>query len=462
MTAAVFTLLGILLVMHEALRTRRATFDFLCFFNVSFLIYFVLAPLHLLLGGASFAGLPNIYQDYFEDQQRSRALLLSSSLIIAAAYALVLLGFHRLQGTSGARLRIEEFEPRRLAAAIGICGVVGALALALYSVQFPDWKSAFMKAVLIRSGVEKTEGSLVFLRNLAPLLAATSILVFASWLDRTREVNSGRLGLLLALMIAFGMLAVLAQGSRRAWLIYALEFYFVAANYRKRTYIAWGTVLIVVALALIILGDLLALALATGAGRATELDATSMFGDAGVLYAAVWRDFTLPYLESLAVIDRYEAMPRLFLDLPYAFAQLIPERLLPLELPPPLSAETTILITGIPVSQIAEVPPALIGFFWMSGYLPGILIGSLAYGWLGRVAEGFLVDAARRQAAVMVLFTWCGFAWAYFMREGVPYMLLTERFHWFVAASFLLALATIRIEGSRDARCEFASRAGSW
>jgi hypothetical protein len=31
-----------------------------------------------------------------------------------------------------------------------------------------------------------------------------------------------------------------------------------------------------------------------------------------------------------------------------------------------------------------------------------------------------------------------------------------------VAASFLLALATIRIEGSRDARCEFASRAGSW
>jgi hypothetical protein len=285
--------------------------------------------------------------------------------------------------------------------------------------------------------------------------------VFAVWLDRTRGAGPGRLGLLLAVMIAFGALAVLAQGSRRAWLIYALEFYFVAANYRGKTYLAWGTVLLVVALALIILGDLLALALATGGVRAAGFGTASTLGDTGVLYAAVWRDFTLPYLESLAVIDRYEGMPRLFLDLPYAFAQLIPERLLPLELPPPLSAETTILITGIPVSQIAEVPPALIGFFWMSGYLPGVLIGSLAYGWLGRVAEDFLADAARRQAAVMVLFTWCGFGWAYFMREGVPYMLLTERFHWFVAACILFALSTVRIDASRDPRGEVMSRAGS-
>lgn len=446
LVAVVFLLVSVLIAVHEATRARRATFDFLFFFNVSFLIYFGLAPLHLLMGGESFAGLPNIYQDYFRGDRESESLLLKSAAIIVAVYGMVLFGFFGLASRTGVHLRLETIERRRVLAAISICGAVGAISLVLYVAQFPEWSSPFLKAAQIRSGAERTDGSLLFLRNVSPLLATAAVLVFAIWLDRTRGVGSYRLNTLLAVLILLGALAVLTQGSRRAWLIYALEFYLVAANYRGRTYAAWGAVLVVIGLALIIMGDLLALALATGGRTLANFDLASPFGNAGVLYAAVWRDFTLPYLETLAVIDRFEGLPRLFTDLPYAFLQLIPERILPLELPQPLSAETTLLITGIPVSAIAEVPPALIGFFWISGYLPGVVIGSLLFGLVGRKAETFLLDGARRQAVVMVLFTWCGFAWAYFMREGVPYMLLTERFPWFLAGLIILGVSRIRIE----------------
>lgn len=451
MVAVAFLLISVLIAVQEVTRIRRATFDFLFFFNVSFVVYFGLAPLHLLTGGESFAGLPNIYQDYFRGDRESQSLLLKSAIIIVGVYGMVLFGFFRIAARSGVHLRLETIERRRVLAAISICGAVGAIALVLYVAQFPDWSSAFLKAALIRSGAERTEGSLLFLRNVSPLLATAAVLVFAIWLDRTRAASSYRLSSLLVVLILLGALAVLTQGSRRAWLIYALEFYLVAANYRERTYAVWGAILVVIGLALIIMGDVLALALAAGGRMLANFDPALPLGNLGVLYAAVWRDFTLPYLETLAVIDRFEGLPRLFVDFPYALIQLIPERILPLELPQPLSAETTLLITGIPVSAIAEVPPALIGFFWISGYLPGVVLGSLLFGLVGRKTETFLLDAARRQAVVMVLFTWCGFAWAYFIREGVPYMLLTERFPWFLAGLLILGVSRIRIDRTQVA-----------
>jgi hypothetical protein len=444
MATIVFLLLSGLIIAHEAIRTRVATYDALFFFNVSFLVYFGLAPLHLLLGGSEFAGLPNVYRDYFEGDQDSQRQLLNSALLILAVYGCVLLGYYR-SFRRHRFVRLEPIDAYRIRAAIGLCAFIGMASLILYVVQFSDPLAPFLRAALIRSGVEKTEASLMFLRNLSPLVGSAAVLTLAVWLDRAagNRRAKGQLVLFLLLLV-LGALAVLTQGSRRAWLIYAVEFYLVVANYRQRIYAAWGAVLAVMGLVVIVLGDLLALALGGGGQQSAGSDVASVLTDTGLLYAVIWRDFTLPYLEMIAVVDRYEGLPRLLLDIPHALLQLVPERLLPIELPPPLAAEMTLLITGIPVSVIAEVPPGFVGFFWVSGYLPGVILCSLLFGVVGRALDEFFLEAAHRQAVVMVLYTWFSFAWAYFMREGVPYMLLIERFQWFVAGGILLALCRVR------------------
>jgi hypothetical protein len=445
---AIFVALGVVIAIFEITRKREAQFDLLFFFNASFFVYYVLAPIHLIFGGVDYATLPNIQRDYFSDQGFDSYILVVA-ILCALAYFLTLAGYAAAQRcrSSGELPRLPDSVVTAVAIAMAS---VGLAALAAYLLQFDSVLTPIVQAALIRAGEEQDAGSLAFLRNLIPVVGVCASILFALRLRQHAEERAPAVSKFVIVLFALvSIVALTTQGSRRTLMIYAMEFFFLFANVRNRTYMAPLSAIAIVTLALIFFGDIFSLGAVFGADYiASELE-TTVTQNFGAVYASFWRDFTYTFQAAVGVVDRYEDLPRLFVDIPLALVDLMPERLLPVSPPEALSAHSTLLLTEIPVPLIAEVPPGYVGYMWYSGYFPGIVIGCFLYGYVGGWAASRLIGPARRDAVWMLIYTYLAFVYGYFIREGIPAMIVTERFHWFLAALVLLAGAYLRRISSR-------------
>jgi len=454
-SAAVYVIICLAIVGYEALRKRAALYDFLFFFNISFLVYFGLAPLHLIIGGQEYATLPNVHQDLFTGPEAENRLLLMGLLVILS-YACTLVGYHA-GGRHPGSLPVEYrgTGERGCFQAMGFTLLIGALSLALYVSQFDSITAPFLEAGFLRSGEMEMPGTLAFLQKFVPLLSVGAPLYLAILMTHSRPTkwNVERVALFAGLLV-LGSLALLTQGSRRVWMIYAMEFYFLAANWNHRVYAVPLASLGGISLLVLLVGDIASTGLAMGVDIAVSEAADIFSSTWSLLYAAAWRDFTYTFQAMVAIVERYEEFPRLFVDLPLTILQMIPERLVPVKMPEAIESHSTLLIAQVPVPLINEIPPGYIGFFWYSGYLPGVVIGSMAFGWVGRILERFFLPFASRNAVGMLLYTWSAFCWGYWLREGSTYMIAIERMHWLVATIVVVGLGTLAVSARKAGASE--------
>jgi hypothetical protein len=245
---------------------------------------------------------------------------------------------------------------------------------------------------------------------------------------------------MLAVIFVIVLMTLALQGSRRSYVIFLACVGLFYANYRNRHYFGRIFAIVSVALAYLAVGDLVNFGLSQGWDFVLTGFQQFARQGAGLIYARLWADFSLPAVESWVVLTQFEGFPRLFIDIPLGILELIPERIVTLPLPTRLSDLSTQLIAGQSAAQVAEVPPGFIGFFWYSAYSLGLLLGPCAFGAVGAWAERHLRPDARREPLSVMLYTVAGFAWAYFLREGIPYMLFVERFHWWALLATMVLL----------------------
>ncbi len=440
--------LGLVIFALELIRKRVVIYDYLLLFNVSFLLYFVAAPIHLLLGGEQFSAFPPLINIHFlHADSASRAF---QALTIWVAWLCVILGYlvgFRLPGRLIVRIRPSG--SMSLPVMGLLMALVGAAALVGYGSQYGDIWYAIKAGAIIRAGAVSSGSEVLFLKKFILLPQIGFLILIVSYLTLGSRRLRTLMIFLAAVLLPLCVAGLLADGSRRGWIIFALSVFLLVANQRGKHFAAPLLFMILAAGIWLVVGDLVAISLAGDQGGIVT-GISAMMAKGGetlpVLYAALWKDFSLPFTEAVVIIDRFSETPRAFADILLTIPEMIPERILAVPLPERLADHSTFLITGIPTPLIAEVPPGFIGFFWYSGYLPGVIVGGLFYGALGGAAARVLRPEATLDSGIrMLLFVLVGFLWAYFVRVGVPYMIVGAQFHWIIAIVAILAFARLQI-----------------
>ena len=444
MAVIVLACFAVFCVLAEFARHRDVPFDFFFFFNVSYLIYFVIAPLHLLLGGEDFTFFPEYLLPVVATDDAW--FFVGYTAVIVGVWLLVAAGFRVGQRRRGGQYATVPVLPVRDQAvfAVALTGL-GLASVYVFAAQFGGIEFALRNASFIRGRAVASDSSLLFLRNIAMFLPAASLLVLAMTIDAFFGRARYRYVVLAALggVFALALIALALQGSRRAFLIFFAGAVLFIANYRRRMYAVQIGAIAVIGIVYVAIGDLLNRGLDQGFDFV--LAGVQSYWEQGLYltYAAIWRDFSLPVVESWAVLTKFEDTPRMFIDVPIGVVELVPERLLPIPLPERLSDHSTLLIGGQGADVIAEIPPGFIGFFWYSAYWPGLIVGPWLFGFLGGFLHGRMLPARGAPACRFLAYTLAGFVWAYFLREGIPYMLFVERFHWFVLIIGLVVLGRL-------------------
>lgn len=453
--------LAIFIVVFEVYRPKRLPFDFLFIFNVSYLVYFALAPIHILIGGREFVptSMLSVYDNYLAPSGQWTELFFS--VVIILAYAFVITGyFSRSARFMGLRVKVVYLRREALYAVTIVFSCIGILALILYGMQYGGVTEVILKGVLIRGGVETTDSSVLFVMHFIQFINSASIVLFAILIEKSAHEARGWLRLIFLLSIGLVLIAVLAIGARRSIVLYSAALYFIYANMTGRRLLHIMAMLGVGFLAILMFGDAFLIGLSSGFSDIQSQVSGLVSSGSIFLYQAVWRDLTLPYIEFVGIAIRFEGWPRVFIDVPMAILEALPQSLVPIELPALLVEESTKLLSGLELGDIVAIPTGFLGYGWYNGLLPGLIISCLVFGWLGGLMESAFRIDSMSGAAATVVYVLTGIAWAYSIRVGIPGMILNERFHWIVLVLLLLFLSEIIVSKrfNRISLSQFHSR----
>ena len=444
--------LAVFIILFEVCRPRRVPFDFLFMFNISYLVYFAVAPMHILLGGAEYvpASMLAVHDDYLGARHHWNEFALA--MMVVAGYALVLVGYYsRIARQAGLRVNIAFPSRNSLYFIAWLFGTIGVVALLIYGRQFDGVVDVILKGALIRGGIETSDSSVLFLMHFIQFANCASILLFAVLIGKQPGESRAGLRLLFVLSVGLVILAILTVGARRSLVLYSASLYFIYANMTGRRRLDVLAMLAAAFLMLLMFGDQALIGLSAGTADVVERVSSLATSGAAFLYQAVWRDLTLPYVEFAGIVMRFDGWPRLFMDVPLGILEAVPERLVPLELPALLVEESTELLSGQKLGDIVAIPTGFLGFGWYSGLLPGVILGSLLFGYIGGFFESALRIVPGAAPAAVTLYVLAGFTWAYSIRIGIPGMVLNERFHWFALVFVLLVLSRITVSRERPA-----------
>ncbi len=416
--------LGIIILAGSLLRRKV---DFLLFFNVFFLLAYVLAPLHVWLGGSSY--LPSAYLCAYERYEIGSSGF--SALVIVVGYFAVVMGYHLgLARSAGRKIRlISTWTPSRALHVAGALLCVSFVAIGIYALQYGGLGQAMRLAIEIRRSAGVESGPFVFVKHFMAFSHVSLFLVFTSVLTeglRPRLVLKVLLGVLSCLGVA---LTAALEASRGNVLILGLVLYLTLAIHKRRLYVP-----------LVLMGGAFAVVFILGGksfyhglvyGNPVEAFSRVLqtLGSVDV-YRALWREFMHPFvsLEAALSTTGNVTSPRLFLDWVYALFYFIPERLFPMQMPDTVAHINTLMVIGIKESIIL---PGLLGFLWYSGLLPGVVLGGVVFGSIGRWLDAILGKNSQ-DPLCLGLYLMVAVRWGKFTMTGEPEVALFSDFVWLI------------------------------
>lgn len=437
----ILTIFGLMIVCFELFRSRRIIFDFLFFWNIFFLIIYVVAPLHLIIGGSDFAHPYYFYA--LDNYNMANPMVL---LIIIASYIFFLFGYYwRCPAQVGRRFKIALRMNNSFLLGIAIILVfISVVAINIYSNEYGGIQSTLSYSSLIRSG-DVSGGAYVFFKHFTFFSLIASFIIFSLVLNKGNFPPKVILFPLLIFCLFLSFFVLILNSGRGDVINFLIVFYLSAVLYRGRQLsLHYFLLIFFIFIMLALFGDDFFNALYSG--KEILIKSINKFNIEtsflSYIYKETWSIFSFPYISLVASIAQsttYTA--RCFIDIVYGIISFIPERLTNIPVSnkvEELSFLNTYLVTNI---RIRMIPCGLIAFFWYSGYLPGVLLGSFIYGAIYR----FLFELLWRNLnhpLFYILFVHVGYTLARFLMIGEPYILFRGEFTW-------LAFIIIILLGSR-------------
>jgi len=347
----------------------RRRVDFFLFFSVFFLVVYVLAPLHLLVGGSDF-----LFPSYLYAYTQYGAGSLLSALVIIVGYFSVVSGYYsKLARTTASKIRFElswKTSHILLIACLLLC--LSFISIVIYALQYGGLERAIRLAILIRGGQWTKSGSYVFMKHFMGFSCVSLFLIFTAALKegwRHRFALKATLGLLSCLGV---ILTVLLTAGRGFIISLFLILYLTAVLYKRRLYLPFLLLIGAFAFIFILVGKPFFHSLPYGEPLRPIISLFRNFNFA-TAYQRLWREFMHPYISLEAAFATTGGFtPRVFSDWIYALLYLIPERLIPLQYPETIAYLNTELVISVRESIVL---PGLLAFLWCSAFLPGIILG---------------------------------------------------------------------------------------
>ncbi len=439
---SIFVILVLFIVVFECLRHRTAIYDLLFFFNMSFLVYFGLAPLHILFGGKEYTSLSYAYENYGGGN-------FWTTFAICVSYLFVLTGYYLLPLASmGNKIYVHGIRKNIVYLLILIFMGLSFFSTLIYANYYGGIERAVTLSAYIRSGIETSDGTWLFLKKFIRFSSSSSILLIALILRKNIRWKQLPILILSFVTINFAFLGFTLISGRRSIIIYLAIIYFIIANNKLKKYILILLLIFFVSILVLFLGDAFYLGLYQE--NVMERFTNIIVIDYIRLYQKFWQDFTLPYMEAVGIVAGDNSLPRGFIDIPLDLLRLIPERMIYLKLPDSIVDKSTYLLTGKLRGEVAGVPPGFIGFLWYSGHIFGVIIGSFVYGIIGRFLNNILKPSKSIDTIYIALYSMVGFSWGYFLRMGSIELFIKERFHWVILILAIVFFSRITIKPSRQ------------
>jgi oligosaccharide repeat unit polymerase len=434
MLSTTYLILFFTVIFVEIIRKKVNLLDFLTFFHLLFILFYVFPGFSLSKAGESSSNL-------FLDFQSNLQILIA----IYLGYFLILIGFYSTSAIKFTKkIYIKQFSDKTILKISDFLMILAGISILIYSAQYGGFMNAIAQSSAIRAGRVES-GSLVLFRNFFEGAEYASYFLASVVIFSRKTKNNLILYLKLILSILLTLMTVLMKSSRASIIKYFIGFALAYIIYKKK--IPWITlaVFVMIGLAVILYGDPLFASLssipdgydsfATEFSQRLEAEANESTGNSSG-YELVG-EFDHP-LQSLDTTFNNEYQFRWFSDFIFSFTSLLPSRLIPIETPKNLSNLNTFLSLG---HNDWTRPPGLfaVGIYSMSWM--GLVIVSFCYGWLGRFLQTVIIKSQNNHAWISFLYVTILNIWSEFINNGDPALVVRGNALFFLIIIFIFSFS---------------------
>lgn len=430
--------LGLFIVGYELLRPREVRVDFLTFFHIHFLFYYVFSYIALIFDFEAAAA---------TDTRTAGVAIgtVQGVYAVLIGYAATLLGFRSASARNIATtitLKPRLHAEVNLAIALMFL-LVAVVSFLIYSSQFGGVGATIRDAALIREELV-TGGPLVMFRHFLPAGTIGALMLFVLILDR--QLGSWKPLVILLFVFALPVAAiwVVVSSGRGVIIVFLATFYLYVVLRSGYIGIVRTSLLCVAAVLVILFGDGFFHALRFSSQGQEEFmrwltSKTDTSGELDIYVLLRNMQFGVTSLEvALVKVTQDFGQLRWFLDVLQAPLTFVPARLTGLEEPDPIATQNTVNMIGL---NIPMIPPGYLAFGIYSLWWPGLLVTCFVVGWVGKFVQELLIRNLKASGWVTLLFVLAGIAWARASVVGEPRVLLVTNFMPLLFFTYMLLFA---------------------
>jgi hypothetical protein len=432
MLSITYLLLFFTVIFVEIIRKKANLLDFLTFFHLLFILFYVFPGFSLSKTAESSSGFVLNFQSN-----------LKILIAVYLGYFLVLVGFYSKSAIKFARkFYIKQFSDKKLIKISDFLLILAIVSILIYSAQYGGLINAISQSSAIRSGRIES-GILVLFKNFFEGAEYASYFLASVVIFSKKTKNNPLLCSKLIFSIILTLVTALMKSSRASIIKYFIGFALVYIVYKNK--IPWITlaIFVMISFAVILYGDPLFASLssipdgydsfATEFSQRLEIEANKNTGNSSGHRLA--EQFDHP-LQSLDTAFNNEYQFRWFSDFIFSFTSLLPSRLIPIETPKNLSNLNTFLSLG---HNDWTRPPGLfaVGIYSMSWM--GLITVSFCYGWLGRFLQTVLIKAQNNHSWISFLYVTILGIWSEAINNGDPALVVRGNALFFLVVIFIFS-----------------------
>ncbi|MEW5886680.1 MAG: hypothetical protein AB1735_08265 [Pseudomonadota bacterium] len=486
---SLYLVLGAIIVAVEWQRVRAGRpFDALSLFNGAYFLFFVFAPINVLVLGEDAVRQKYAYQNWSHgDVWTAGALMLS--------YLLFVMGYHRKRKKPLIPIEVGTNAVRVALWLIGGYVLVGAAALIYHVSLVGGVLETLQFAPGTRTGQFELDGDFLFVRQFSFFLATAFMLAWAVYIERnacfTSADGSGVswrpwLWVLLVLTgLAFAYYALSTYGRREFLYPFIICLMVWALAGRQRLWAGLGWLVTLAALWFVVHSVVIPSSLLSSFTQPAAAQPAAA-QPAAAQPAAAQPAAAQPAAAQLVSVDVYELYLKTVQGLNDSFIhfvaaehaelwqfgfltdirelplQFLPSQVLGFDRPPGMLGETSEFILGRPLEPglSGEEPLGLHGYLLVNFSYAGMFLVFFLLGMGYRVIDSVLRPAQGGAALGWLMFLWVVVGALEFLREGVLIFVLKPRFSWWLAIGILLWFACQRQTGPHTAGLESIPQRG--
>lgn len=432
-----YLVLALAIVVIELWRKKRFVFDYLTYFNAIFVLAYVVTPVllhHYSEHGVYIRWLDEIF------------------LLTLISYLSALAGWV-LGGTS--TRRYIEVDDGKVVKTINRYTTLVVFIAVVYIISKGGVISLLVSGALVRYGYEEaTATSFDFLQNVYSAAEIVTYVLFAMRLSDRYKLYHRLIGWNYLLVLSFYVLYMLSTSSRGG-IANTLIMHFMILIYFRGGFLRSAVPLFFILVVLTLYGKQLFFAIASFIRGDSFIDAFTTLDEArnaeayvNPVIEKVLKEFTHSIDSLISAVSGTDIIEyTYFSDFFLSILRVIPQRIVMqfVELPATISTVNTSVLTG---ERIASIPPGLVGHFYYSLGLVGIVAGFFAYGLIGRKISDRIANAVRGNDVVYAVYAYTALLFGFFVANGDPNVYFYSVL-WPLVVYYSLSRSHMRARGNR-------------